>query len=246
MSHLPADCLQVEPPPTFTYVGMDMFGSWEVSKRRTRGGHANSKRWACLCTRAVHIEIIEEMTSSSFINAFRHFFDLPGPAKQLRSNCGTNFIGAQTELEESASEKGKIQSYLQDQRCTWIFNPPHSSNMGGVWERMIGVARCILDNMLLHAHNRLTHEIVVTYLAEVTAIINARPLIPVSSDPEQPHILSPSILLTQKSNAVLPPCEDNSPKAMLKSQWRPVQFLAKQFWSRWCKEYLNSLQSRQK
>ena len=88
MFDLSADRLQTDPP--FSYVGMDMFGPWEVSSRRTHGGQANSKRWAklftCLCTRAVHIEVVEEISSSSFINALRRFFTLRGPAKQLRSD----------------------------------------------------------------------------------------------------------------------------------------------------------------
>lgn len=146
MSDLPADRLQTDPP--FSYVGMDTFGPWEVSTRRTRGGQANSKRWAilftCLCTRALHIEVVEEMTSSSFINAFRRFVALRGPVKQLRSDCGTNFVGACREMGIT-TERGRVQDYLKEQKCVWIFNPPHSSHMGGVWERMIGVARRILD-----------------------------------------------------------------------------------------------------
>ena len=55
--------------PPFTDVGVDVFGPWEVTPRRTRGGHANNKRWAvmflCICTRAVHIEVIEAMSSIS-------------------------------------------------------------------------------------------------------------------------------------------------------------------------------------
>lgn len=249
ISDLPADRLQVEPP--FSYVGVDMFGPWEVSARRTRGGQANSKRLAilftCLCTRAVHIEVVEEMSSSSFINALRRFFAIRGPVKQLRSDCGTNFIGAQNEMTTKDSGEESVQQYLQDQKCSWIFNPPHSSHMGGVWERMIGVARRILDNMLMQAgHVQLTHEILTTFLAEVTAIINARPLLPVSSDPEHPQILSPAMLLTQKTHAAPQICDNVSQKEMLKSHWKRVQFLADNFWSRWRKEYLSSLQSRQK
>ncbi|XP_061886479.1 uncharacterized protein LOC133637538 [Entelurus aequoreus] len=249
MSDLPVDRLRLEPP--FSYVGLDIFGPWEVFTRRTRGGQANSKRWAvlftCLCTRAVHIEVVEEMSSSSFINALRRFFALRGPAKQLRSDCGTNFIGAHKEITTSVPDENKVQQYLQEHKCTWVFNPPHSSHMGGVWERMIGLARRILDNMLLQAGRaQLTHEILTTFLAEVTAIMNARPLIPVSSDPEHPFILSPAMLLTQKTHAVPPICDNIDQKEMLKSHWKRVQFLADNFWSRWQKEYLSSLQSRQK
>ena len=62
--------------------------------------------------------------------------------------------------------------------------------MGGVWERMVGVSRRILDCMLLEEKSRLTHEVLTTLMAEVSAIINARPLIPVSSDSESPVRIS--------------------------------------------------------
>ncbi len=77
------------------------------------------------------------------------FFALRGPAKQLRSDCGTNFIGACKEM----------QRYLSEQGCSWEFNPPHSSHMGGSWERLIDIARRILDSMFLQLKTRLTHEV---------------------------------------------------------------------------------------
>ncbi|KAI3353038.1 hypothetical protein L3Q82_019611, partial [Scortum barcoo] len=57
----------------------------------------------------------------------------------------TNFIGASKELGMDRT----MQQYLKDQGCSWEFNPPHASHMGGSWERMIGIARRILDSMLL-------------------------------------------------------------------------------------------------
>jgi hypothetical protein len=243
MADLPSERLKTCPP--FTYVGLDVFGPWCVTTRRTRGGQAESKRWAimfcCMSSRAVHLEVIESMDTSSCINALRRFFALRGPAKQLRSDCGSNFIGACKEL---GMDK-KVQRYLSEQGCSWEFNPPHSSHMGGSWERMIGIARRILDSMFLQLNTRLTHEVLCTLMAEVTAIINARPLVPVSSDPEQPFILSPSMLLTQKTG-VPPPPGDFSDKDLYTKQWRQVQALANQFWIRWSREYLPCLQHRQK
>lgn len=85
MSDLPPERLQQEPP-----FGLDVFGPWEVVTRRTRGGSSNSKRWAilftCMSTRAIHVELIESMSTSSCINALRRFFSIRGPVKQLRSN----------------------------------------------------------------------------------------------------------------------------------------------------------------
>ncbi|KAK0132494.1 hypothetical protein N1851_032631 [Merluccius polli] len=93
MADLPAERLQQEPP--FTYVGLDVFGPWEVVTRRTRGGSANSKRWVilftCMSTRAVHMEVIESMSASSCVNALRRFFSIRGPVKQLRSDRRDKF-----------------------------------------------------------------------------------------------------------------------------------------------------------
>lgn len=129
MSDLPSERLQQEPP--FTYVGLDVFGPWEVCTRRTRGGSANSKRWAilftCMSTRAVHIELIEALSASSCVNALRRFFAVRGPAKQLRSDRGTNFIGASKDLRFAAEGDATVGNYLLTQGCTWVFNPPHAS-----------------------------------------------------------------------------------------------------------------------
>lgn len=250
MGDLPAERLQVAPP--FTYVGVDVFGPWEVTSRRTRGGHANSKRWAvmfsCMCTRAVHIELIETMTASSFINALRRLFAIRGPARQIRSDCGTNFVGASRELQMSSTDASpeSVERYLSDQNCTWVFNPPHSSHMGGAWERMIGIARRILDCMLQEQRAQLTHEVLSTLMAEVAAVMNARPLIPVSSDPESTLILTPSMLLTLKTGSTPPPPGNFEGGARYKEEWKRVQNLADIFWGKWRREYLHTLQLRQK
>ncbi|KAK0139185.1 hypothetical protein N1851_024265 [Merluccius polli] len=250
MADLPPERLSSSAP--FTYVGLDVFGPWEVLTRRTRGGAAQSKRWAilftCMSTRAVHIEVIDSMDTASCINALRRFFALRGPAKQLRSDRGTNFIGASSELGMRPDDPKQTSTlkYLHENGCTWEFNPPHASHMGGVWERMIGVTRRILDSMLLRTkHTHLTHDVLCTLMAEVCAIINARPLVPVSSDPSSPMLLTPAMLLTQKPG-VSPPHGSFGDKDLFKCQWRQVQALANEFWSRWRTEYLHTLQPRRK
>lgn len=249
MADLPPDRLSTEPP--FTYVGLDVFGPWVITTRRTRGGQANSKRWAvlftCMSTRAVHIELIEAMDTSSFINALRRFFALRGPARQIRSDCGTNFKGACKELHILLTdpEEPNVRKYLGEEGCTWVFNPPHSSHMGGVWERMIGISRRILNSMLMQTSaSRLTHEALSTLMAEVTAIINARPLVPISSDPDSPFLLTPASLLTQKVCTYPPPPGTFDSKDLHRQQWRQVQHLANTFWNKWRREYLPTLQNR--
>nr|XP_054587010.1 uncharacterized protein LOC129152514 [Nothobranchius furzeri] len=250
MADLPPERLETCPP--FSYVGLDVFGPWSVVTRRTRGGAAQSKRWAilftCMTTRGVHIEVIESMDTCSCINAIRRFFAIRGPAKQMRSDRGTNFIAASVELgmAQPNNNPPDIVNHLHANGCTWEFNPPHASHMGGIWERMIGVTRRILDSMLLqNKHTRLTHEVLCTLMAEVSSIINARPLVPISTDPSSPFILCPAMILTQKQGVPSPP-GDFCGKDLLKNQWKQVQALANGFWSRWRNEYLNTLQSRRK
>ncbi|MES9882937.1 MAG: hypothetical protein ABW185_18875 [Sedimenticola sp.] len=250
MSDLPSD--RVTPGPPFSSVGVDTFGPWTVISRRTRGGQANKKRWGilftCLTTRAVHIEVVEELSSSSFINALRRFVAIRGEVKVFRSDCGTNFVGATDSLNIEALhvEVGPVKDYLYKTGTVWLFNSPHASHMGGAWERMIGVTRKILDSMLSDVTaSGLTHEVLITLMAEVTAIINARPIVSVSSDPENPEILTPSTLLTQKSGNA-PSLGQFDLTDMYKAQWKRVQILADTFWCRWRREYLQTLQCRRK
>ena len=72
--------------------------------------------------------------------------------------------------------------------------------MSGAWERILRLTRRTLDSLLMIESRKLTHETLVTFYAEASAIINSRPLVPVSTDPEYPFILTPYTLLTQKTD----------------------------------------------
>lgn len=204
MAELPED--RLSPGPPFTYVGVDVFDPWSITARKTRGSHVTQKRWAvlftCLTSRAVHIEISEELSTSSFINAMRRFIVIRGPVKIFRSDRGTNFIGGVKELgmKNVVTEDASIKNFLAENGCVWIFIQPHASHFGGVWERMIGIARRILDGILLSKKyiNDLTHEVLVTLVAEISAVMNSRPIAAISTDPDDPSVLAPSSLLTQK------------------------------------------------
>ncbi|XP_040289970.1 uncharacterized protein LOC121002590 [Bufo bufo] len=150
-------------------------------------------------------------------------------------------------LRVGACKELQLDNFLANNGCTWLFNSPHSSHMGGSWERMIGIARRILDSMLQdHKSSLFTHETLSTFLSEVSAIINARPLVPVSSDPDAPMILTPATLLTQKVGTTVISSAEIDPKDIYRRQWKRVQHLANVFWHRWRKEYLHTLQSRSK
>ena len=90
-----------------------------------------------------------------------------------------------------------------------------------------------------------THEVLTTFLAEVCTFVNTCPLVPVSTDPDVPEILTPAALLTMKATPLrAPPGDFGHPTDIFGYQWRRVQHLANTFWSRWHKEYLPTLQPR--
>ena len=230
MADLPSD--RTETPPPFTNVGCDVFGPWNIQTRRLRGGAINSKRWGlvftCLNSRAIHIEVLESMDASAFICALRRFLSVRGPTARIRCDRGSNFVGAKTELEQALQEmdEGALKTYLADQGCEWSFNPPHASHFGGVWERQIGTIRRVLDAMLLELGKpQLTHELLVTLLAEVSAIVNARPISTIPSDVDDPQPLSPAMLLTLKSRPLLPPPGNFIPQDLYaRRRWKRAQY----------------------
>ena len=162
-------------------------------------------------SRRLHLETANLLESSSFINAFRRFMNQRCAVRQLRSYQGTNFIGARSELKAALCEMNQdhVQDYLQRNGCEWIpfkLDVPHSSHMGGTWERMICSVRNALEPLLLQAGSQLDDETLRTLLTEVECIINSRPLsVDNLSDAEAPEPFTPNHLLTMKPKRVLPP-----------------------------------------
>ncbi|KAK3755825.1 hypothetical protein QZH41_003462 [Actinostola sp. cb2023] len=139
MSDLPEDRLQATPP--FTYCGVDYFGPFLV-----REGRKDLKRYGvlftCMASRAIHLETANSLETDAFINALRRFISRRGPIRQLRSDQGTNFVGARRELAQALAEmdQDKIKNKLLEDSCDWFtfkMNVPAASHMGGVWERQI-------------------------------------------------------------------------------------------------------------
>ena len=230
MADLPES--RLSPSPPFTEVGCDCFGPILV-----KNGRRECKRYGLLLTcfycRAVHIEMLYELSSDSFINGFRRFVSLRGPVRCLHSDQGTNFIGAADVLLKMGTD--------------FKFNVPKASHAAGVWERMIGSARRVLEGILLEHSTRLDDESLLTIFAETSAIINSRPLTAVDDESLEP--LTPNHLLMMKpktSSLVHLGTESDPAHLYATKRWKRVQCLADLFWSRWRKEILNNLQSRQK
>ena len=120
--------------------------------------------------------------------------------------------------------------------------------MGGVWERQIQTTRSVLSSLLLDHGTQLDDEALPTLMTEAESIVNCRPLtVENLTDPLASESLTPSHLLTPKTQVVLPPPgKFVSPDLYSRKRWRKVQYLANQLWLRWQKEYCTRLQKRQK
>jgi hypothetical protein len=243
MADLPEDRIIPGQPP-FTHTGTDCFGPFLVRK-----GRSNLKRYGivftCLTSRAVHIEVMDSMETDSFINALRRFTARRGPVKSIRSDNGTNLVGAEKVLRQELQllDQTAICDTMSTRGISWCFNPPHASHFGGVWERQIRSIRRVLSGICYQ--QTLTDDSLHTLFCEVEAIINGRPLTRVTDDPDCLQPLTPSMLLNLKGSPG-PVMNTDNKNLYARRRWKQVQYLADLFWKRWSKEYLPLLQERQK
>ena len=139
-------------------------------------------------------------------------------------------------------DQSKISAELLKENCDWItfkINPPSASH-AGVWERQIRTIRIVLSALLEKSASSLDGESFHTLICETEAIVNSRPLtVDNLSDPRSPSPL--------KRKPVLPlPGVFQREDLYSRKRWRRVQHLSCEFWTRWKKEFLHSLQERSK
>ncbi|XP_023197668.1 uncharacterized protein LOC111610010 [Xiphophorus maculatus] len=247
MADLPKE--RVESSAPFTYSGMDCFGPFIVKKARKE-----YKRYGliftCLYSRAVHIEMLEDLSTDSFINALRCFISIRGAVRQLHCDQGSNFVGARNEFTQALKQCDTklLEVFLTDKQCEFVFNSPSASHAGGIWERQIRTIRNVLNATFAQCSGRLDDASLRTLLYEAMAIVNSRPLtVDGINDPRALEPITPNHLIMMKSKVSLPP-----PGVFVKEdlyatkRWRRVQYLIEQFWSRWKREYLLNISMRQK
>jgi hypothetical protein len=252
MSDLPPDRLEECPP--FTNTGIDTFGPYLVHDgAHTRRTNANKKIWGllftCLVSRAIHIEPLASLDSATVRLALRRFLAIRGQCKIIRSDQGTNFIGAKNEMATEIDGED-LKKFARDSDIIWKLNTPGASHTGGVWERKIGSFKNVLRASLLQLGPRnLSRCELHTLFQECTAIVNNTPLYEVSSDPNDPIAITPAMLLTLKTQPNPAPLESFSEADLLcygRARWRRIMHLSEQFWLRWRQNYITQLQARKK
>ena len=249
MADLPEDRV-VERTAAFTTVGLDMAGPFSIHDgRNTRRTSSTKKVWilliTCLTSRAIHVEVVSSMDTSSFILALRRFIAIRGTCSKIYSDCGSNFIGAINNMIEIE----RVQKYVAtNHNIAWVLNPPKGSNYGGVFERKIGSWKAVFNSTVrLMGKHILSREEFHTLVQEAASVVNGTPLWEVSSHPEDPAPLCPSNLLTLKDHPN-PPSIDTFSEADIfqygKKRWRRILYLSEQFWLRWRSHYLLDFQER--
>ncbi|XP_065080890.1 uncharacterized protein LOC135703571 [Ochlerotatus camptorhynchus] len=244
MADLPAERLAAFTRP-FTHVGVDYFGPMEVVI-----GRRTEKRWGmivtCLTTRAIHIELANSLSTSSCIIALRSFMGRRGTPRTIRSDRGTNFIGASRELKnlQEAVDYEQVMKEFVTTETSWTFNPPLAPHMGGSWERLI---RSLKKNLMAICPSRKpSEEVLRSLLTEVESTLNSRPLTHVPIDNESSPALTPNHFLLGSSDGSKPFTSLDDSGALLKQNWRTSQALANQFWKRWLLDYLPDITRRTK
>ncbi|XP_033180022.1 uncharacterized protein LOC105681646 [Bombus impatiens] len=237
----------------FTNVGVDYCGPFYIKEKRERNRRQVKVYVAifiCLAAKAVHIELVGDLTSEAFIAALRRFIARRGFCSALHSDNGSNFIGANNDLRElyellkSDDHIEKVTTFLANKQIEWHFILPHSPHFGGLWEAAVKSFkhhfRRIVGNELL------TFEQFNTLVIEIEAVLNSRSLTLISTDPKDLLVLTPDYFLIGKSLMSLRERDFRDTPSNRLSRWQHIQKLKQYFWKRWHKEYLNQLNNRSK
>ena len=245
MSDLPKERLGYKLKP-FTFTGVDYFGPLYVTVRRS-----TQKRWGflftCLTTRATHIEIAHSLDADSCIMGVERFMARRGKPKVIWSDNGTNFVGAEKELlgRLKSVDQHRIKSKMSQNGIFWKFNPPATPHQGGAWERLVQSSKRLFYEIL--GNRRLTDEVLSTVFCLVEQFLNARPLVPASSDVTDLEALTPNHFLLGEVTS-LPSFESSKglDRHDHRRRYKQAIAYADSIWQRWLLEYIPTLNTRRK
>ena len=184
----------------FKITGVDFTGALYVPS--TEGEH---KVYLCLFTcaacRAVHLEIVNDLTVEFFLQAFRRFAGRRSLPRLLLSDNGSTFLAAAEELKMLLTST-ELAEALAHKGVEWKFIPKRAPWFGGFWEPLIGLTKSTLKKTLGRTHATL--ESLQTIIVEVEALLNDHPLTYASSDIKDLNPINPSHLLHGRRIVKLP------------------------------------------
>ncbi|CAB4006889.1 E3 ubiquitin- ligase DZIP3, partial [Paramuricea clavata] len=249
------DCherFRVKEAPPFTYVGLDYVGPLYVKSTND----LDEKAWICLITccvsRAVHLEVVPNMTSQAFLRSFRRFTSRRATPLLVVSDNAKTCKDVSKELMTLMRDP-QVKKYFLQQRMQWLFNLEKAPWWGGFFERLVGSLKQCLKKTI--GKPRLSYDELVTAVTEAELILNSRPSSYVSSeDVEEP--LTPAHLLSGRRILSLPDRHQENPEDEdfqvdlstndLNKRVRYLNDIIDHFWRRWRNEYLVELRNAHK
>ena len=251
MGQLPAS--RLVPSRPFSKCGVDYAGPITTTPYKGRCNKTMKSYIAlfvCFTTRAVHLELVSDLSTDAFIAALKRFVARRGRPKDIYSDNGKNFVGTKAVFEKfreflrAKETKTDIGSYCAGEFINWHHIPAYTPHMGGLWEAGIKSVKTHLRSTI--GDKNLTFEELTTILAEIEACLNSRPLTELSSDPNDIAPLTPGHFLTGAPLTAVPEQDISETRIGLINRWLIIRKISQQFWKRWSDEYLSRLQTRNK
>lgn len=251
MGQLPKPRVNVAHP--FSHTGIDYAGPISILLRRSPGRPLLTKGYiclfVCLATKAIHLELVGDMTASTFLAALNRFVSRRGLPSDLYSDNGTYFNRAATDIDldlQKVLKKHAAEAVpsLAKQSIQWHFIPPAAPHFGGLWEAGVKSTKHHLKRIVGTGMN--TYEELATILCQIEGCLNSRPLCPISSDPDDYEILTPGHFIVGRPVLTRPqPSVLEVPTNRL-AYWQRIYQTTERFWRQWQSEYLVRLQQRPK
>ncbi|XP_049277052.1 uncharacterized protein LOC125760709 [Anopheles funestus] len=250
MADLPQQRVRQARP--FSISGVDYAGPiyTKGSHRRAVPTKCYIAIFICFVTKAVHIELVSNLSSYAFLAALRRFVARRGKVAELHSDNGTNFRGANNNLRDlykllnSKEHQEAIIGWCSEQEIRWKFTPPAAPHFGGLWEAAVKSMKFHLKRVL--GTGQLTYEDLTTLLTEIEACLNSRPITAITEDPYDMEALTPGHFLVGNSLQTVPAIDISEIPTNRLNHWRIVQRHMQHIWQRWHREYLQTLQKRAK
>lgn len=247
MGNLPEQRLNPGGYP-FENVGIDYAGPILSASRQGRGCRLMKVYIAifvCFSTKAMHLELVGDLTSNNFLLALYRFISRRGKPLNIYCDNGTSFVGAYNDISKFLKcNRDSIGETLNNDQINFHFIPAYSPHFGGLWEAGVKSTKFHLNRVLGNCH--LTFEQLYTTLTQIEAILNSRPLTPLSSDPADCTPLTPGHFIIGRSLTSLPQKDYLNASDNILSRFQHIERLRQQFWNRWQKEYVSELQERTK
>ncbi|GFY10637.1 uncharacterized protein TNCV_2194581 [Trichonephila clavipes] len=107
-----------------------------------------------MATKAVHLEVVSDLSADAFLAAFRRFISRRGNPTNMFSDNATNFKGASSYLKEQLKliKSVEVQNFVTQESITWHFIPPTAPHIGGLWEAGIKSTKQLLINPPTRQH----------------------------------------------------------------------------------------------